>query len=367
MNPRPPTFAQSTWLVAEREITVRLRSKAFLISTGILFALILGAIIFGGFTSKSTPEATAVAVTSQTEHLVAGNKDFRATIVGDVAEARTLVTDGKVEAALVPDSSNTNPLGFEILAKSEAPTEIMGALSISPPVDILDPGSTNSLLLYLVALAFGVVFMSSAVTFGSVIAQSVVEEKQTRVVEILMSALPVRTLLAGKVIGNSILAFAQIAVIAVLAVIGLNITGQEQLLDTITTPMIWFVIFFVVGFVLLATMYAAAASMVSRLEDVGSMTTPITMLVMIPYVLSITSNSNPEIMAIMSYVPFSAAVGMPIRIFAGEAAWWEPLLSLGILLASTYVILIIGSRIYRGSLLRTGGRVKFSEALADGK
>ncbi len=68
-------------------------------------------------------------------------------------------------------------------------------------------------------------------------------------------------------------------------------------------------------------------------------------------------------MTIMSYVPFSAPVGMPMRLFLGEAQWWEPLVSLAVLIATTAVVVALGSRIYSNSLLRTGSRVKLREAL----
>ena len=73
--------------------------------------------------------------------------------------------------------------------------------------------------------------------------------------------------------------------------------------------------------------------------------------------------NDPQILSIMSYVPFSAPVGMPMRLYLGTAQWWEPLLSLGIILVSIIVIVWIGAKIYAGSVLRTGKRVKLSEAL----
>jgi ABC-2 type transport system permease protein len=104
--------------------------------------------------------------------------------------------------------------------------------------------------------------------------------------------------------------------------------------------------------------------MVSRQEDIGSTTMPITMLVMAPYFLVIFFFDNPLVLAIMSYVPFSAPVGMPMRIFLGDALWWEPLVSLAILIATCVVAILVGARIYENSLLRMGARVKLSEALA---
>ena len=83
----------------------------------------------------------------------------------------------------------------------------MLSLAELPPVELLEPRRRRTRRLrYLVAIGFGVVFLLAASLFGGTIAQSVVEEKQTRVVELLISAIPVRALLAGKVIGNTVLA-----------------------------------------------------------------------------------------------------------------------------------------------------------------
>ncbi len=141
-------------------------------------------------------------------------------------------------------------------------------------------------------------------------------------------------------------------------------TGQGAILQGLGGPIAWFAIFFLFGFVLLAALFAAAAAMVSRQEDIGSTTMPLTMLIMAPYFLVIFFNDNPTVLAIMSYVPFSAPVGMPMRLFLGEAQWWEPLLSLAILIATCVGAILVGARIYENSLLRMGGRVKLREALA---
>lgn len=361
-RPPAPSIAQSTWLVAEREITVRLRSKAFLISTGILLLLVLASIVIGGFAAQNAAsEKTPVAVVGTAGDAIPSGAALDITEASSVDEASELVRDGTVDAAIVPDSST--PLGVGIIADTSAPSGLIGQLSISPPVTLLDKNATNPLITYLVALGFGLVFFMSAMTFGSVIAQNVVEEKQTRVVEILMSAIPVHALMAGKVLGNSILAFGQIAVIAALSIIGLTITGQTDLLSGLGTPIIWFVAFFAIGFVLLAALFAATGSMVSRMEDIGSTTTPVTMMIMLPYFAVIFFNENPTVMAIMSYVPFSAPVGMPVRLFLGTAAWWEPILSLVILALTTVACIWVGSRIYQNSLLKMGARVKWGEAL----
>ena len=352
---------QAIWLVAEREIGSKLRSKAFVISTAILFLGALALVIWGGFQAANTT-GTPVAVTADAQQYVAGAEGLDVTDVADRAAAEALVTDGEVDAAVVGDSSS--PLGFAIVAESSAPTSLMLQLAQVPPVELLAPEEGNAALGYIAAVGFGVVFLLAASLFGGTIAQSVVEEKQTRVVELLISAIPVRSLLAGKVIGNTVLAMGQILILAAIAIIGLTVTDQTALLQGLGAPIAWFAIFFLFGFILLASLFAAAASMVSRQEDIGSTTMPLTMLVMAPYFLVIFFHDNPLVLAIMSYVPFSAPVGMPMRIFLGQAQWWEPLLSIAILIATCVAAIFVAARIYENSLLRMGGRVKLSEALA---
>ncbi|MBG6108593.1 ABC transporter permease [Frigoribacterium sp. CG_9.8] len=362
MSTTAPTFLQSTLLVSNREITVRLRSKAFLISTGILLLAVLASIVIGSIVSANA-EPAKIAVQRSVINALPDLPQFARTDVDTRAEAEKLVRSGAVEAAIVSNSS-VSKLGITVIARDSPPAAVVAAVSVTPDVVVLEPSKQNPLLIYIVSLGFGIVFFLSAVTFGSTIAQSVVEEKATRVVEILMSAIPVRTLLAGKVLGNSILAFGQIALIAILSGVGLLVTGQSALLGALGPSISWFIVFFAFGFVLLAALFAAAASLVSRQEDMASVTSPVTTLVMVPYLLVILFNDNPIVLGIMSYVPFSAPVGMPMRIFLGTAQWWEPLLSLAILLVSTAFVIVIGARIYENAVLRMGGRVKLREALA---
>ena len=358
--PSAPSTAQSIALVAEREIASKLRSKAFVISTAILFLGALALVVWGGFSAGNT-SGTPVAVTSDAVQFVPESANFEITDVADRADAEALVASGDVDAAIVADSSS--PLGFTVIADSEASTQLILTLAQVPPVELLNPDDTNPALRYLVAIGFGIVFLLAASLFGGTIAQSVVEEKQTRVVELLISAIPTRALLAGKVVGNTILAMGQILVLAAVAIIGLTVTGQGAILQGLGAPIAWFAVFFLFGFILLASLFAAAAAMVSRQEDIGSTTTPLTMLIMAPYFLVIFFNDNPTVLAVMSYVPFSAPVGMPMRLYLGEAQWWEPILSLLILIATCVAAILIGARIYQNSLLRMGARVKLRDAL----
>ena len=269
-----PTFAQSTMLVTGREVRMRLRSKSFLISTAILLIGVLASIVVSGFlaTRESDGEATRVAVVGAASQAVDRASGLEGVPADSVDDARQMVRDGDVDAAVVPDDAAAVDGAVLVIGDTSAPDGVVQALTEAPRVELLQEPTTNPAIGYLMAIAFGVVFFISALTFGQIIAQSVVEEKQTRVVELLMSTIPVRALLAGKVLGNSILAFTQIALIALMAGVGLLVTDQTALLAVVGPSVLWFVVFFLFGFVLLASLFAAAASLVSRQEDVGAVT-----------------------------------------------------------------------------------------------
>lgn len=366
-RPRPatPSAVQSTLMVAEREIVTQVRTKSFLISTAILLVVVLGGIILSSvFGDRLGGGDTKVAVVPETAAVIADVDGLEAVDAADADAARALVESEEVSAAVLPDTDADNPLGVVVVGLDSAPDAVLGALAVTPPVELLDESSTSDGLRYLVSILFGGAFLMAASSFGGTIAQNTVQEKQSRIVEILLSTVSPRSLLAGKVLGNTVLAVGQIAAIGAVAVVGLVITGQDEMLGMIGAPVAWFVLFFLVGFVLLAAMFASAASLVSRVEDTGSVLMPVIMLTMLPYFGVIFFNDNATVMTVLSYIPFSAAVGMPVRLFLGEAAWWEPLLSLGILAVSAAIVTAIGARIYERSVLRTGRRVKLSEALA---
>lgn len=362
-RPASPGLAQSTLMVAEREITTQMRSKSFLISSAILLVVVLASIILASVLGDRVGGDTKVAVVPDTAEVVEAAAGLEAVPADDADDARAMVESEDVTAAVLPDEDADNPLGVVVVGLDSAPDDVVSALAVAPRVELLDEGGTSDGLRYLVSIGFGIVFMMSALTFGGTIAQNTVQEKQSRIVEILLSAVPPRALLAGKILGNTVLAVGQTAAIAAVAVIGLVVTGQDDALGLIGAPVAWFVVFFVLGFVLLAAVYASSASLVSRIEDTGPVLTPVMMIVMIPYFLVVVFNDNDLVLTIMSYVPFSAPVGMPVRLFLGTAAWWEPILSLVVLAVSAVLVTLVGARIYERSVLRTGRRVKLSEAL----
>jgi ABC-2 type transport system permease protein len=339
-------------LVAAREIRVKLRDKTFLISTAFFLLIAVASTVLPGLLDGG-PAKVATADRTVATALQRAGLEVR-TVTTD-AEAERLVRDGDVEAAVVA--------GPAVLALEEAPAEVVEALSTAPPVRLLDPDATDPFLAFAVPFALAFLFFMTSFTFGLQIAMSVTEEKQTRIVEILVASVPVRALLAGKVAAMTLLAFGQIALIAVVALVGMRIAGVDADVTALVGPTIaWFLPFFLIGFVMLATLWAGVGALAARQEDINGASAPLQLAVMGPFFAVLFLRENAAAMTALSYIPFSAPIAMPVRLFTGDAAGWEPVVSLLVLAVATVVFLAVGARVYEGSLLRTNGRTSFATA-----
>lgn len=354
------SFTAAARLVAEREVKVFVRTKGFWIGFAVvlvgLFALTVLPTVFGGGPTKVAAVGSAAA-----EALRGGDFDVRE--VADRAAAEELVRSEEVEAAVVPDGVGESATGLRVVALTEPSSEVAAALSTTPPVDLLEPAAVSPGERFLTIQVFSVLFLMFGMG-GAAIAQSTVTEKQTRIVEILVSTIPIRAMLAGKIAGHALLTIGQVVVIALATPIALRLGGHSELLAVVAPALGWFVPFLLLGFVLLASVWAVTGSLVSRQEDLGSTMSLVMLLVMGPYFAVIFFSDNAAAMAVLSYVPFSAAVAMPVRLFAEQAQAWEALLSLGLLAVTVVVVVLLAARLYEGSLLRTGGKVALTKAWA---
>jgi ABC-2 type transport system permease protein len=385
----PHTPAQLVRLVAGREISTRIRDKGFLIGSAVLIVLILGMLTFqavmnsGSNTTKIGVVGGSAAVTdalrTQGEALGA---DVRVVAYDDEAAARTAVQGGDVDAALLGPSGDQP----ELLVKSpggQTESLVQGAVQgmsitrqlaasgvqlASPPtvaVVALDPHADADQEAAFVAFIGVVVLYSLLILFGQFVAQGVVEEKSSRVVELLLATMRPWQLLAGKILGLGLLGLAQMLVIAVVGVTGALtfdvVSLPGRLIGTVVTVVAWFVL----GYAFYASVFAAAASLVSRQEDLGSVITPASLLLVVGFVISIQAAQDPTgtLATVTSFIPGLSPLVMPVRQAAGAAAWWEVLLAVALMLVSIAGIVRVGGRVYSGALLRTGGKVKLREAL----
>ncbi|AEV88114.1 ABC transporter permease [Actinoplanes sp. SE50] len=347
------TTFEAAKLVAAREVRVKLRDKAFLFSTVLFLLIVVASIVLPTLLDGG---ATKVAVTDTATVATLQKSGFEVRVVADTPAAEALIRSGDVDAAVLP--------GPVVVAEQDRPDDVIAALSTEPQTRYLEHSDIAPALKILVPIAFAMLFFFTSFTFGMQIAQSVVEEKQTRIVEILVSSVPTRALLAGKVFALTVLAFAQVGLLALVAMIGMTATDAAPgLLNAMIPAIGWFLPFFVLGFVMLAALWAGVGALASRQEELASTTVPVQMLVLIPFFLALSVPHDGILMKILSYVPFSAPIAMPIRLFDGTAAGWEPIVAVVLLAATALGLLGVGARVYSRSLLRTQVRTPLMAAL----
>ncbi|WP_308163213.1 ABC transporter permease [Nocardia alni] len=379
-------------IVMQREILVKLRDRGFLISTVLMVAAIAISFTVSGFITNRTTTVTVAATGPGAAQVVqaagslaeAAHKKvaFTAQTVADQAAVEQRVRAGSSDVGLLPTASG----GWRLVGKTTkddnaeiyftaAVTQLTmqrNAIAAGTSIAALSRGSAVSYSLLesspldpslakFVGLIFAILFYISAMLFGMSIAQSVVEEKQNRIVEILASAIPLRQLLIGKVVGNTIMALAQVVVLAAVGLIGLTALGHSSEVGQIAGAAGWFIVFFVVGFLALAGLYAVAGALATRSEDLQSTATPMIMVVLLILFLGIFLTGTARVVA--SYVPFASIVTMPGRVADGSAAWWEPVPSLLVMAATTCGIVLVAEKVYRRSLMQTGKRLTIRQAL----
>ncbi|MHA6764652.1 ABC transporter permease [Streptacidiphilus sp. PAMC 29251] len=384
-------------LVAWREIIVRVRSKAFLILMGITAVAAVAFPLITHYANLS-PGATKIAVVQQDAALApvlqatadqlgqkvtvstvadhtAGAAEVKSGTVDVLAEAgpqgiqatvkRTL-SDGTKQLFYVVGQQQVLSSQITALGKDPAPVlQAVGGTRVA--VSTLEPAAAQNGQRIAIAIVAALLLYMTLMFVGASVAQGVVEEKSSRVVELLLSTLRPWQLLAGKVLGVGILGLVQLLVPAALGVgVGLATGAITLSLSSSVGTVLWALAWYVVGFALYALVFAGLGATVSRQEDVGGLTFPATAPLILAWVVGITvvpSNPGSSLVMWLSMIPPCAPVLMPMRIAMGVAPLWEVLLSLALTIAFAALLLRVAGRVYRNSVLRSGARIPLREAL----
>ncbi|GAB3158452.1 ABC transporter permease [Myceligenerans halotolerans] len=383
------------WLIVmQREIVARVMNKAYLFGLLVTVLLIAGIAGFFAWQAQQT-DTYDVAVTAGDEAAVAAVDQAAAEVreaggeltaheVPDARAARAALEDETadvwlssgqdgwtlsgwrepsggltrlltpvVERVTVTEHAQVLGTSFdELAAGGELVTERLDGSAVEPGV------------VQFASFALAFLFFMGAIGSGQMIAASVVEEKQSRLVEIIASAVPLRHVLAGKVLGNSAIALAQNVLFASVGLVGLALTDFKAAVPTMTASLGWFVVFFTVGFVAVASLYAMGGALASRTEDLQGTTAPMTVVLMAVYLTTFGADGTLE--RVLSFVPVTSIVSMPVRVLSGGAAWWEPVVSLVLLAAFAAGAVLVSEKAYRRALLQTGGRMGWRQALRAG-
>lgn len=385
-------------LIAKREFTVQVMKKSFVISNVIILAVIIGGIIaysiFAGGDDEDRDVVGIVgdqqiaAVITATGDAVGSPVDIRE--IADADAARSDVESGDVAVALVPagsgaytaitDSELTGALRavVEGSVQSQATDAALAQQGVdrdavatavanaTVTVEAIDPPDPEAGQRVALSLAAVFILYAQIIGFGMYVAMGVVEEKSSRVVELLLSTVRPLQLLWGKILGIGAVGILQLALYgaacvgAGLATGTLTITGTAISVFAVTLG--WFVL----GFAFFAVLYAAGGSMVSRQEDVNSTTMPLLLLIMAMFFAAFYSVGDPEstLSNVLSWIPPFSAVMMPLRIAAGVAPVYQIIGTALIMAATTAALAVVAAKIYQRSILRIGKTVTWKEAFA---
>ena len=392
------------WMIARREIKTRMLTKANIISMAVMLAVIvIGALVGNYFLDRDTaaPERSVAleqSVSALQPHLElaaeqqkielrvstmtaddataalvsAGDDAIDAFLSGDPASPKMLVAeqpDADV-LALVGAAVRSYVITDQISALGGDPgafEEMMAAAA--PTVEALQPASQSGYEgpAYGISMVMISLLLGALISSGSIIAMGVVEEKTSRVVEILLATIKPTQLLAGKVLGIGAYGLFQIVVLAgalagALAALGLTADIEVNIGASLALLIVWFLL----GYALFALLFGGFAALVSRQEEIGSVTTPLMFLLFIPFyttMFMVPADPDSTVVRVLSQIPFFAPFMMPARDAFGAVAGWELALSMGIALLTIPLLVWVAARVYQRGVLHTGGRMKLAEAL----
>lgn len=384
------TGLRQVWLVARREIRERLRSPVFFVSLGVMVVSVLAfalvpSLMGGGSADVGlagrVPAGLSSTLRAQGE--IAGTelhvRDFDTVAAGEQAvrdgEVDVLVVDGERmewERRADEDLRAVVTGAIQLLAVSERATA--AGIGEDDLVALLEPVRVVSVELGQVAgrsaddetatSVLSLVLFLSVSIYGAMVLTGVIEEKSTRVVEVLLARMPPRSLLAGKVLGIGLLGLAQVAVTGIAALIAIALSDFVDVPAARGSVIAWAVVWFVLGYALVATAYGVLGSLASRSEDASSVTGPVTVALIGAYFVSFATIGSPDALwaRVASWFPVTAPFAMPNRIAMGATSWWEPWLAAVLTVAGILGLVALGGRIYTRAILHTGGVLRIADA-----
>jgi ABC-2 type transport system permease protein len=359
-------------LVARREVVERVRERSFIVSTAItvvIIVLVVGlSAVFGGdkgWDVGATDPAgldvaqTAARVTAGTDSPVHVHR------VAPGA-ARAQLEDGTLDAVVGRDTIRTKGKpDAQLVALLQA---AHGSASAPPPLRVatIEPVDSRADEEAGIAFLVGLLLYGQLLTYGFWVASGVVEEKASRVIEVILSAVRPRQLLTGKVIGLGLLALGHLCAIGVVGLLVGAAAGAIDLTGSLVGAAALAILWFVAGYAFYSCLFACAGALVPRQEELQSTTMPLTLLILVSFFLSFAVNDNPDgtLGHVTAFIPPMAPVTMPSRIILGAAPAWEIVASVALMIASTLLLIPFAGRIYAAVVLRTGSAVKLRDAIA---
>jgi ABC-2 type transport system permease protein len=385
------TWWQCTRLVAERALFENLRSRSFKVVTGLLLLLSVAAVtipqILGNERTTYTLATAGTAPTEIVAALDAAGRSAKFTVKyvsrNDSEAVRKAVRDGDAAVGLAGETLYTSAtaggtfpvvvaqavVGLQtsrLLAKAGlSPRQVADLQSVRPPKQVT-VGRVDNEGRAGAGLAVGVILYLALTFAGTAIATTVAMEKCTSISEVLLAILRPSQVLVGTVLAIGTVTLLQLLVLAAPLAVAVRVTDSIGLPPVAAGDIALGVAWFLLGFMLYAFLFAATGALVNKITEVNSAILPVTMILLVGYVLAITvvtADPGSGWSIATSMFPLSAPLAMPIRWTSGTVPIYQLLLAMALTLATAVLMIWVASSIYRRALLITGRRVKLLEVM----
>ncbi len=364
------TGSRAIALVAGREIRERLRSPAFLASTIVLLLLVGGSTALNGVLSRKTTYRVAVVAPAPAgldaalqRAAVPFDAKVRLRVVASSAAGREALRTKNADAVLVlgddrlvfranvdPQLAAVADTAVRALRRHLPPAPELTTVTVEPS----DAGATDAATL--VAIVGSMLLLTSLAVYGQWVVSGVVEEKNNRVVELILSTVRPRHLLAGKVIGIGLLGLGQLALVAGLAA-GLLAAGVFDAPAVLGGSLALVVPWFALGFGLYALAYATAGALASRQQNADTAGQPVTYTLLAAYFgsyIAVSANPDGLLAQVLTVFPLTAPLVVPARSALVGVPLWEHVLAVVLVIASIYALFRFAGHVYAHGLLHAG-------------
>jgi ABC-2 type transport system permease protein len=367
---------RAVWLVARRELIERGRSRAFalslIVSLGLIAAgLVLPSLIGSGpgpqhLGTVGAPPAGLTDALGATAKQVGLNLSIEP--VGDVASGEAKLGDGSLDAMVVFPQDGSTP-AYVVKTRGNALLQQVVAAAFTTPPQIsfreLQPADPNRDISFLFANIGVIILFIAIFTFGSWVLTGVVEEKQSRVVEVVLSTIEARDLLIGKVLGIGVLGLVQLVLMMTVGLTGGVLAGRFTLPPTTGSAISMLLLWFVLGYAFYSTALGVLGALASRMEEASNASSPVTFIAMGGYFFSLLVALNDPggtAARIATFIPPVSPMVVPLRAALGAIEPWEVVGSAALMVAAIWALFVVGGRVYSGAVLQTGARLKLRDA-----
>lgn len=402
----------NTWLIAKREYVERIRAKSFLIMTVLIPALMGGLTFAMSYaTGKNKTDVTIAVVTQdsrfgldlQSELATHKHPTITTNVISPPQTDTRAVLDGELKSKsldgylwVTPPATghgspnfewktqskgylNTqNELGESIrsvltqegLARSGMNTADVAALM--RPIDLDDAADKSDASSAAKASAFGLFFIMYFVIlfYGMNVARSIIEEKTSRIFEVLLATIKPEEMMAGKVLGVGAVGLTQVGIwlagaVALSAYVGASAVFGDFSFKLTAAQMVFFVLFFLLGYILYSGMAAALGAMANSEQELQQMN----IFLMLPLiacsgiVFQVVTDPDGTLARVFSFIPFCTPLIMYVRIAVHQPPWYEIAISIAALVATILAILWFAARVYRVGILMYGKKPNLPELL----